>query len=100
MEKTIYNIFQYLLIQKDVEEIILNTNCNFETLIINFKWIVDCGCFNIPAQSCLTIYTLNNSYPKIVNDINNKTGKIYQLISNYKSYTGELIDLREVNKEN
>lgn len=88
------NDFDFLIGQYDIIEVIYKQHGLINSLIITFKWEVDCGCFSYYKESVLTVYIPNKLEDYYIEEIKKETGKFYQYILNHKEYVGELLDLR------
>lgn len=93
------DFFKSLIGEYDISSVDVTYNYNNVSIVIKFEWEMDCGCFSCKKDSTLTILSLREHEPILVNNIKNKQGKAYKYILNHKQYVGKLLDLKGENDD-
>lgn len=73
---------------------ILHFGKGWYTVVIEFEWSLDCGCFDCNKSSTLTIQIPYDLVESIIQDIKQEKGLVYDAIQRHKEYVGEFLDLR------
>ncbi len=91
--------YSFLIGQYDILSVSTISEHNNFSVIFNFKWEEDYGCFYCTKTSTLTVVIPPTLEQNLVNDILQKQGEVYEYIVKHKEYVGELLNLKEKNND-
>lgn len=87
--------YSFLIGQYDILSVSTISEHNNFSVIFNFKWEEDYGCFSCAKTSTLTVVIPPTLEQDLINNILQKQGIVYEYILKHKEYVGELLNLKE-----
>lgn len=94
-EIDITKITDSLIGVEDIDDITYILSVEKLSLVIEFSWKADYGCFNLTKKSTLTVNIPNDMITLSLSNLYKKQGEIWEYIKKHKDYVGELITIRK-----